>query len=149
VRFLGSRTPEELRLLYRNALAVLVPSICYETFGITLLEAFRERTPVVARALGPLTELVRESGGGLLFSTAPELRAALVRLTADGELREKLGRDGHAALRARWTESAVLPSYFALIRRIAERRGDRRLVAALEADSAGGSGDGGRASCER
>lgn len=133
VRYLGTRRPEELRQLYRNALAVVVPSVCYETFGIILLEAFRDQTPVVARALGPLSEIVRESGGGLLFETREELGAALRRLANDAELREKLARAGHAALRARWTESAVLPRYFDLIRRIAEQRGINRVLDALGA----------------
>jgi glycosyltransferase involved in cell wall biosynthesis len=123
VRFLGPRSPEQLRALYRRALGVVVPSVCYETFGIILLEAFREGTPVVARALGPLPEIVRESGGGIVFETGEQLGAALRRLAEDAPLRRKLGLAGREALEERWTESAVLPRYFKLIRRVAERRG--------------------------
>jgi glycosyltransferase involved in cell wall biosynthesis len=123
VRFLGRKSPEELRALYRRALAVVVPSVCYETFGIILLEAFREEVPVLARALGPFTEIVRESGGGLLFESADELRAALHRLAADAPLRAQLARSGHAALRERWTERVVLRQYFDVIRRVARARG--------------------------
>jgi glycosyltransferase involved in cell wall biosynthesis len=133
VRFLGARTPEQLRALYQGALAVLAPSVCYETFGIILLEAFREGVPVIARALGPFTEIVRESGGGLLFETPGELAEALARLAADAPLRRKLGEAGHAALRARWTESVVLRQYFEIIRRVAEQRGLRDVVARLAA----------------
>ena len=43
------------------------------------------------------------------------------------------GIRGHAALRARWTESAVLPRYFDLIRRVAEQRGMNRVLDALGA----------------
>jgi glycosyltransferase involved in cell wall biosynthesis len=123
VQFLGSRTSEQLRRLYRNALAVIVPSVCFETFGIILIEAFRDRTPVVARALGPMTEIVRESGGGLLFETTDQLGAALRRLATDASLRSTLANAGHAALRERWTESVVLRQYFNLIRRVARDRG--------------------------
>jgi glycosyltransferase involved in cell wall biosynthesis len=131
VRFLGSRSPEELRHLYRNALAVVVPSICFETFGIILLEAFREGVPVVARSLGPFTEIVESSGGGLLFETSEQLGIALTQLAGNSDLRARLGRDGREALVARWTESAVLPQYFDLIRRVARRRGDERVLDAL------------------
>jgi len=133
VRFLGSRRPEELRSLYAGALALVMPSVCYETFGITLLEAFRDRTPVVARALGPLPEIVRESGGGILFETPAELGEALGRLAGDEALRRKLADAGHHAFRERWIESAVLRQYFDLIRRVAERRGDHRVLETLEA----------------
>ncbi len=114
-----------------GALAVVVPSVGYETFGIVLLEAFRERKPVVARALWPFTEIVRESGGGLLFETAAELDAALSRLAGDAGLRTRLGEAGHRALLERWTEGVVLRRYFGLIRRVAVQRGAARVVEAL------------------
>ncbi len=132
VRFLGRRSPEQLRALYRGALAVLVPSICYETFGIILLEAFREEVPVIARALGPLTEIVRESGGGLLFRTADELSAALRQLATDAALRRRLAAAGHDTLRAHYTESVVLRQYFDIIRRVATQRGLHDTLAALD-----------------
>jgi glycosyltransferase involved in cell wall biosynthesis len=131
VRFLGLRSPEELRQLYRNALAVIVPSICYETFGIILLEAFRDSTPVIARKLGPFPEIVESSGGGLLFETGAELGAAIQQLAGDPELRSRLGQQGHHALLTRWTESAVLPQYFQLIAQVAEQRGDHRVIEML------------------
>jgi len=122
VRFLGARTPEQLRSLYREALAVVVPSVCYETFGIILLEAFREGTPVIARKLGPFPEIVESSGGGILFEDESELRAALAELGGDAARRRALGDSGHRALLASWTESVVLKKYFEVIAREAEKK---------------------------
>jgi glycosyltransferase involved in cell wall biosynthesis len=126
VRFLGARTPEELRTLYREALAVIVPSVCYETFGIILLEAFREGTPVLARRLGPFPEIVESSGGGLLFESDDELREGIERLETDPTLRETLGRAGLRALEERWTETVVMEKYFDLIVRAAEKKDPAR-----------------------
>jgi glycosyltransferase involved in cell wall biosynthesis len=126
VRFLGARTPEVLRSLYREALAVVAPSVCYETFGIILLEAFREHAPVIARRLGPFTEIVEESGGGLLFESPAELGAGMARLEADAKLRADLGAAGHRALRERWTESVVIEKYFELIARVADSKRAQR-----------------------
>jgi glycosyltransferase involved in cell wall biosynthesis len=122
VRFLGARSPEQLRSLYREALAVVVPSVCYETFGIILLEAFREGTPVLARRLGPFTEIVEGSGGGLLFEDEAQLRAGLAALAGDEPRRRALGAAGHRALLANWTESVVLKKYFEVIARVAEKK---------------------------
>lgn len=133
VRFLGARTPEQLRSLYRGAIAVLTPSVCYETFGITLLEAFRDGAPVIARALGPMPEIVRESGGGLLFETRDELAEALRRMAGDAELRAKCARAGHQALLDRWTERVVVQQYLDLIGRLARQRGNARVMEALGA----------------
>ncbi len=122
VRFLGARTPEVLRSLYRDALAVIAPSVCYETFGIILLEAFRESTPVLARRLGPFTEIVEQSGGGLLFENDAELANGMAQLETDAKLRAQLGAAGHRALGERWSESVVIENYFELIRRVADSK---------------------------
>jgi len=55
--------------LYREALAVVMPSICFEVFPMVILEAFREGTPILARRLGPLPEIIADSQAGLLFET--------------------------------------------------------------------------------
>ena len=64
VRFLGRVDPALLSRYYRNAVALIVPSVCYETFGIILIEAFRQGVPVVARRFGPFPEIVARAGGG-------------------------------------------------------------------------------------
>ncbi len=132
VRFLGLRTPAQLRRLYRDALAVVVPSVCYETFGIVLLEAFRDHTPVIARDLGPFPEVVERSGGGLLFSTPGELGEALARLAGDEDLRARLAAAGHRALLENWIERVVLRRYFDRIRHVAELKQRPRVLDALD-----------------
>ncbi len=122
VRFLGSLTQEQLRGLYRRALAVILPSICYEVFPMVTLEAFREGTPIVARRLGPYPEIVEQSEGGLLFETREELADTLSKLSMDEALRDKLGAAGRRAFQSNWSETVVLKRYFALIERIARQR---------------------------
>jgi len=131
VHFLGRREPEAIRPLYRDALATLVPSICYETFGIVILESFRESTPVIARRLGPLPEVVEPVGGGLTFESDAELGRALARLASEAAARAEMGAAGHRALRERWLESCVLQQYFGIIGRIAQQRGRPRVLARL------------------
>ena len=122
VRFLGQQDPEALRALYRGAIAMVVPSVCYEVFPMVVLEAFREGTPIVARQLGPFPEIIERSGGGLLFSTVEELGSALHALAADPVLRERLGRSGARAFATYWDEPVALRRYFEVIRDIARRR---------------------------
>ena len=133
VRFLGMRTPEQLRVLYQEALAVIMPSICFETFGIVLLESFREGTPVIARALGPMTEIVQDSGGGLLFDDHDSLGAALRTMASDSEQRARYGRAGYDALLERWVESVVIEQYFDLIARCARARSEHGVLERLAA----------------
>jgi len=130
VRFLGRVSDETLAACYAHALAVLVPSAGYETFGLTVIEAFRESLPVVARAIGPLPEMVESSGGGFVFENPGELRAALARLAGDAELRGRLGRAGREAWRTRWSEDVVVPRYLDLVAREARKKGASGVQAA-------------------
>lgn len=123
VRFLGRRPLAELERYYRSAIALIVPSICFETFGIILIEAFRQRTPVIARRLGPFPEIVEACGGGELFDTTDELVAAMERMRADPQHRERCAAGALEGFDARWSESAVVPRYLELLGRAAERGG--------------------------
>ncbi|HEV2130065.1 MAG TPA: glycosyltransferase family 4 protein [Longimicrobiaceae bacterium] len=133
VKFLGQVPPDELARYYHHALALLAPSVCFETFGVILIEAFRRSTPVIARRIGPFPEIVEPSGGGELFSSPDELLAAMRRLQQDAALRRRMGEAGYNAFLQHWSESAVIPRYLDLVRRTAERKGHSRIVAALEA----------------
>jgi glycosyltransferase involved in cell wall biosynthesis len=133
VRFLGRVAPADLSRYYRHAAALLVPSVCFETFGIIIIEAFRQGTPVVARRIGPFPEILNHAGGGDLFETAAELETALHRYLDEPDRRERLGHAGLQAFRQTWSESAVLPRFLQVVRRAAQRRGEQR-IAALAAE---------------
>jgi glycosyltransferase involved in cell wall biosynthesis len=68
VEFLGRRTDEEVRELYRGALAVLLPG--EEDFGIVPVEAQACGRPVVALGLGGALETVVDGVTGVLVPDA-------------------------------------------------------------------------------
>ena len=137
VRFLGRISPDDLSQYYRHSVATIVPSVCYETFGIVLIEAFRQGSPVIARRLGPFPEIVERSGGGELFQTTEELVLAMQRLQDDPAHRARVARAGYRGYVERWSERAVLPQYLGIVRRAATRRSHRAILDALpEADVA-------------
>jgi glycosyltransferase involved in cell wall biosynthesis len=123
IRFLGHVSQGRLRRLYREAVAVIVPSICFETFGQVIAEAFSQQTPAVVRNLGAMPELIEESGGGLIFDTDTELIAAMDLLLTDQSRRRALGLNGYQAYLQNWTAEAHIERYLGLIHRVAEQRG--------------------------
>jgi len=144
VHFLGRVRPEDLSRYYRHAVALIAPSIGFETFGLVLLEAYRQSTPVLARRLGPYPEMVADSGGGELFEGRDDLLAAMRRVQEDPAYRDRLGAAGHRAFREQWSERVVIPRYLEIVRVAAVRLGHRRILdelspgplpAALEAQS--------------
>ena len=122
VEFLGQVHPSRMTDLFRGAVAVLVPSLCFEVFPLAVVEAMAFGVPVIARRIGAVTELIEDSGGGLLFDTGAECRAAMERLLANPALRSELGRRGRAMAVERWTEDVHLAKYLALINDLTIRR---------------------------
>jgi glycosyltransferase involved in cell wall biosynthesis len=122
VVFLGALSQERLRTLYRHAIAVLVPSICYEVFGIICIEAFMQNTPVIVHDLGGLREVVEESGGGFSYRTPAELVDAMERLRSDPGLRREKGELGHRTWQQRWSEPAHVERYFRVLEETARRK---------------------------
>lgn len=133
VRFLGRRPMAELNRYYQHAVATLVPSVGYETFGFVVIEAFRRGSPVIARRVGPLPELVEQCGGGETFETPEELAAALRRIQLEPERRSKLSLAATEGFERHWSESAVVPRYLELIEGLAGRNGRRELARAIGA----------------
>ena len=123
VRFLGYRSKDELQELYRNATALVVPSLSFEVFALVILEAFMQQTPVIVRNIGGMPEIIQESGGGLKYDTDQELLTAMDQLLNDSCYRDRLGASGHKALKQKWTADAHLKAYFTLIDEIATARG--------------------------
>lgn len=122
VQFLGRVAPVELRALYRDAIALLVPSLVYETFGFITLEALGQRTPVIGRDIGAVGELIRDTGGGITYRTDDELLDAMRLLQTDRAKRDQLGAAGHEAYLARYTEESHVSAYLGLIEETAAAR---------------------------
>lgn len=131
IEFLGRIDPEQLKRYYRHALALIVPSICFETFGIILIEAFQNGTPVIARRIGPFPEIVNKSSAGLLFEDPLELLKAMRAIQHDPALRADLIRNGKESFSTYWSEDAVLPAYFDVLRRAARSAGNYGVISAL------------------
>lgn len=132
VRFLGWVPSDELTRYYEHALALIVPSVCYETFGIIIIEAFRHGVPVLARRLGPFPELVEGADAGELFETPSQLMAAMRRLQDDQGLRDRWSQNARSAFLDRWTEEAVVTRYLEIVARAGARRGRRLPTLTLE-----------------
>jgi glycosyltransferase involved in cell wall biosynthesis len=125
IRFLGPQSSQELEALYRKAVAVIVPSVWFEVFGQVIIEAFAQKTPVIARRIGEMPAIIAESGGGIVYDVEDELIEALDQLVSDRALRDRLGLRGHQAYTLKWTAEAHFRDYLGLIRDIMETRSQR------------------------
>jgi glycosyltransferase involved in cell wall biosynthesis len=125
IKFLGYQSGENLRILYKQALATIVPSLWYEAFGLVILEAFAQGTPVIVRNRGGMPKIIEESGGGFVFNTEKELLDTMEQLVGDLNLREKIGRRGYEALQQKWSADLHIQRYLELVGQITARRQER------------------------
>jgi glycosyltransferase involved in cell wall biosynthesis len=113
--FLGQVSQAELVRWYELAVALILPSLSFEVFPLTVLEAFRSATPVVCRNLGSPPRVIEESGGGIAYANDEELRIGLDRLLDDPVERSRLGVSGLAYYKMYCTPEAHLEQYLTFI----------------------------------
>lgn len=115
IRFLGPQPLDRLRALYRHAIALIMPSICDEVFGLVLIEALAQGTPVIARRLAGMAEVVEDSGGGLLFDGEVDLVDAMRQIQHNPPLRAQLAARGREACARLYSEDTHITRYLALV----------------------------------
>jgi glycosyltransferase involved in cell wall biosynthesis len=121
VSLLGQLTPADLQTHMAAATAVLLPSIWYETFGLTAIEAFAAGRPVIASSIGALQEVVDETSGlRVAAGDAEAFAAAMDLLAQDPALTASLGRGARARYLQHFTpaqDAARLLATYAAVRR--------------------------------
>ena len=108
VRIAGRVSRAELTSLYRDALALVLPSHV-EGFGLTPVEALAEGTPVIASDLPAVREVLGARGARFVPpGDVVALAAALRQLAGDAEARARLAAAGQAAVaRLDWRTTAA------------------------------------------
>jgi glycosyltransferase involved in cell wall biosynthesis len=121
VHVLGAVSERELRLAYRGARVVAVPSRL-EGFGLPALEAMAAGVPVVVTDAGGLPEVVGDAATVVPVESVATLRAALYRIAfeIDPEERESLVRRGRSRARLFSWERTARETFAAYERALAE-----------------------------
>lgn len=98
VEFLGALDRPGMAEFYDGARFLVVPSLCYETFGLTAAEAMSRGVPVIVSSLGALAEIADAGAGAKVPpGDADALAAAMTVLWNDPD---RLGRMSESALKA-------------------------------------------------
>jgi N-acetylglucosaminyldiphosphoundecaprenol N-acetyl-beta-D-mannosaminyltransferase len=73
VSFLGQLPFSEVLKRLRVARLLVLPSVCFEGFPMTIIEAFSLGVPVAASEIGPLPNIVKNGESGVLFEPGDSL----------------------------------------------------------------------------
>ena len=109
VRFLGSRTPEQIDELRRDCGCVVVASR-FETFCLTAVEAMMAGCPLISSDAAALSELIQDGVTGLTFQSesVEGLSRALTRALEDPGLARRLAEDAARTAMARYAPEVVV-----------------------------------------
>lgn len=118
VRFVGQVTDQELRAYYRNATALIFPSL-YEGFGYPLVEAMAEGCPVACSSVASLPEVAGDAA--LLFDpySIEDIMRALLQIATEPTLRDTLAERGRRRV-GRFVGTACAELTAATINRLLE-----------------------------
>ena len=105
VTMLGVLAPASVQREMRGALALVLPSLWYENFPRTLVEAYGAGLPVIASRLGAMAELIEPGITGLLFEPgdAHELGELLRWAAEHPERMAEMGANARARFDALYT----------------------------------------------
>jgi glycosyltransferase involved in cell wall biosynthesis len=101
IRLLGRVSDDDLRSLYAAADLFVLPTVAYEGFGMSTVEALAAGTPTLGTAVGATPEIVGELGTEFISQTADaETLAAAIRrvlplLGPEVRARARLLAEGH------------------------------------------------------
>jgi glycosyltransferase involved in cell wall biosynthesis len=87
---------------FTNIDVISVPVRKYDGYGLYILEANGAGIPVVQPATGAFPEIIKTTGGGIIYSpdTTGELASSLLKVLKDDVLRKKLGETGRMRVRS-------------------------------------------------
>jgi len=131
IDYLGRQSPEAVSAAMAGAKFLVFPSIWYETFGLTIIEAYAAGLPVLASDLGAMADLVKEGVTGLRFrpGDAEHLAQQVTWALAHPEALRAMGRNARREYETYYTPernlAMLLEVYEAALRRRAEPRGRR------------------------
>lgn len=91
INYLGSISKEKVIEELKRTQALVFPSICYETFGMTIIESFSCSTPVIASRIGAPKTLIKENKNGLYFEpgNSEELKLKIEEFILKSETEKK------------------------------------------------------------
>jgi glycosyltransferase involved in cell wall biosynthesis len=105
-RVFSDLPPEQIRWLYRHAVAVVMPTM-YEGFGMPAVEALACGCPLICSDLPALREIAGDNALFFAPNRLRDLQRSMQRIRSDSELRARLTKCGPEQVAAFTWESAA------------------------------------------
>lgn len=127
VEFVGFKSKSELMYYYKNCMAVILPSECYENAPMSIIEAFAYGKPAIGSNLGGIPEMIKTDFNGYFFSPGDveDLKSKIKYFMEDPELSSNLGKNARQYALDNYTsqvhQEKLLKLYNTLIKRVPKK----------------------------
>ena len=110
IEFLGYINGQEKEQLFINSKFLIITSLCYENFPVSILEAYSHGKPIITSNIGGLPFIIKNQETGLLFEAgnAEALKEAINKMIENDHFIE-LGKNGYHYYQANFTEKQNYP----------------------------------------
>jgi glycosyltransferase involved in cell wall biosynthesis len=127
LRFLGHLDREGVAAFYRSARIIVLCSIWFEGFPVTLIEAMLHGKPIVCSRIGALGEIVDDGRTGLLCEpgNAADLAEKVRWLWRRGDLCRRMGRAGRRKALREYSRDRYYQRLLGVYRRAVDRAAER------------------------
>jgi len=109
ITFEGFVPYDQINKYYQISDIVVVPSIWYEPFGRTSIEAMASGRPVVASNIGGISEVIEHEKTGLLVepNNSEELANAIIILLNDKEMRMEMSKHAYKVAKEKYNANII------------------------------------------
>ena len=92
---------------------LILPSIKGESFGMVLIEAMRQKVPVICSDSGGMKEIVKNNMNGLTFknNNINDLKKKLLILVSSKNKRKEFGKKGYLTFKDKFTNKIFIKEY--------------------------------------
>lgn len=120
IEYLGFRDKTFVNQLLKQCRALIFPSVWYEGFPMTIVEAFAAGTPVICSRLGGMAEIVQDQQTGLHTEpgNAGDLAIKIDYLSKNPELAQTLGNTARATYEQNYTPEQNYQQLLAIYRSV-------------------------------
>ncbi|MDC0249424.1 glycosyltransferase [Flavobacteriales bacterium] len=105
ITYLGFQDKVFIMQKLKKARALIFPSICYETFGMAIIEAFSAATPVIGPNIGAPNEIINHKENGLIYEVGDmeDLNHKISLFNNEVSLQKKLSKGARSSYELKYT----------------------------------------------
>lgn len=124
IELLGRKSSGDCFNLLLGAKMLIMPSISYETFGLTIVEAFACGKPVIASNHGAMAAIVEHGKTGLLFEpgNAEDLASKIRWMVGNPDACIEMGKNARAEFEAKYTAEKNFEILMDIYRRVLSKK---------------------------